>query len=318
MRVIGFIRRMREGSVPMATTAELQTQLRASIEQELAARTAAHQQRISRLLSAREVAAQAQVPAPSMPLVLLAHGDSWFDYPLNGNSPFFTDDTDIIAHLQAMGEIHPLIHNLSHWGDATTNEMELSKQQRMITALREEANWLPPKLLPDAILFSGGGNDIVGGQFCIYLDYNAPGSTGIDADRLAERLDSVRASYQDLIRFRNRYAPGVPIFTHCYDFAIPDGRHPSCVGPWLKPSLDFTGWTNASEAEGIVRRALLSFKNMLAELARDEKNDLTLIDTQGVLDASDWANELHPYPEGFRKLAARFTAALSAKFAGRI
>ena len=302
----------------MATTAELQTQLGVSIEQELAARAAAHRQRIARLLSAREEVAKAGGPEPSMPLVLLAHGDSWFDYPLNGNSPLFTDNTDIIAQLQTMGEIHPLIHNLSHWGDATTNEMELSKQLRMITALRDKANWLPPKNLPDAILFSGGGNDIVGGQFCIYLDYNVPGSTGIDADRLAERLDSVRASYQDLVKFRNRYAPGVPIFTHCYDFAIPDGRHPPCVGPWLKPSLDFTGWTNASMAEGIVRQALLSFKNMLVELARDKRNDLTLIDTQGVLAAPDWANELHPYPEGFRKLAARFTAALAAKFPGRI
>jgi hypothetical protein len=24
--------------------------------------------------------------APSVPLVMLAHGDSWFDYPLDGNS----------------------------------------------------------------------------------------------------------------------------------------------------------------------------------------------------------------------------------------
>jgi hypothetical protein len=40
----------------------------------------------------------------------------------------------------------------------------------------------------------------------------------------------------------NRFANGVPIFGHCYDFPIPNGAHPTCAGPWLKPSLDFCGY----------------------------------------------------------------------------
>jgi hypothetical protein len=33
---------------------------------------------------------------------------------------------------------------------------------------------------------------------------------------------------------------------------------------------------------------------------------------------ADWANELHPYPAGFRNLAGKFVDALRVAFPGRI
>ena len=98
--------------------------------------------------------------APSVPLVMLAHGDSWFDYPLDGNS-ISLPHTDIIAQLEFVGNINPCILNISQWGDATTAEMSWPKQQKMITALQDNSNWLESGK-PDAILFSGGGNDVAG------------------------------------------------------------------------------------------------------------------------------------------------------------
>src|SRR5208337_3116017 len=55
---------------------------------------------------------------------------------------------------------------------------------------------------------------------------------------------------------------------HCYDFPIPNGIHPACAGPWLKPSLDYCGWDLAQGTQ-IVRTALLDFKNLLRGLAAD-------------------------------------------------
>jgi hypothetical protein len=59
---------------------------------------------------------------------------------------------------------------------------------------------------------------------------------------------------------------------------------------------------------------------MLATLANNSANNFTLVDTQGVLAPGDWANELHPYPAGFRKLAAKYADAQRAHpgFQGRI
>jgi len=218
----------------MAQSLLLAQQLRDSIKQEIAARTQLHQSTISRLRAGAQARMMvAAAPAAAVPLVMLAHGDSWFDYPLDGNGPTL-GTTDVIAQLGEMGNLNPVILNVSHHGDASTDELSWPKQQRMIDALTDPANWMGTGK-PDAILFSGGGNDIAGEQFCIFLDYASPGAAGLNATRFQEALGMVEASYRDLFAFRDRYAQGVPIFGHCYDFPIPNGAHPICAGPWLKP-----------------------------------------------------------------------------------
>ena len=299
----------------MRQSIALRQQMRDSIKSELAERTQAHQARIAAFKTNRAQMVAAGAAPPANPLVFLAHGDSWFDYPLNGNDVTL-GTTDIIAQLETMGAIHPLIQNISHLGDATTEEMSLPKQQRLIQSLQDKANWLNGTG-PDAILFSGGGDDIAGNQFCIFLNYAGPGVDGLNPSRFQGVLDMVEASYNDLFAFRDKNAPGVPIFGHCYDFPIPNGAHPVCAGPWLLPSLSFAGW-NTAQGTAILHQALLSFRAMLAGLAGNPKNLFTLVDTQGTLDAADWANELHPYPAGFKKLAEKFVDALQAHFRGRI
>jgi hypothetical protein len=123
----------------------------------------------------------------------------------------------------------------------------------------------------------------------------------------------VEACYLDLFALRDRVAPGVPIFGHCYDFPIPNGAHPPCIGPWLKPSLDFCNWP-AVQGKTIVHNALAAFREMLVRLANDPRNNFQLVDTQGVLTAAEWANELHPVPAGFEKMAQKFAGALGEKF----
>jgi hypothetical protein len=244
---------------------------------------------------------------------MLAHGDSWFDYPLDGNAPTLSD-TDVIAQLRSMGRVNPIILNLSHHGDATTDELSWPKQKRMIDALNDTANWLSSGK-PDAILFSGGGNDIAGEHFCIYLDYASEGHRGLNDARFAEALEGIKASYQDLFAFRNEYARGIPIFGQCYDFAIPNGTHPLCVGPWLKPAFEFAGYIDFNQNRTTMRDVLTRFKGMLETLV-DE--GFLLIDTQNTLVVGDWANELHPHPGGFKKIAEKFVEALGGHFRDRI
>ena len=285
----------------MRRSVALQQQWRDPVEQEITARVQIHQQRVAHLRSAR---ARALITgAPPQPLVMLAHGDSWFDYPLAGNSLSF-EDTDVIAQLRTMGNPNPIILNLSHYGDASTEQMSWPKQQRIIDALREGANWIDGK--PDAILFSAGGDDIAGDQFCIYLN-TAPATPGLNATRLSKALEGVEASYLVLLGLRDRQASDVPVFAHCYDFGIPNGRHPDCVGPWLKPSLDFNGWHDLTQATEIVHQALVQFKQFLGVLGQTASNKFSLIDTQGTLGSNDWANELHPVPEGFKRSPTDFS-----------
>lgn len=293
----------------------LRQELRESIKSDIAQRTQVHQSKIAALKSGRAMLDAVAAPPLVEPLVMLAHGDSWFDYPLSGNG-ISLSSTDVIAQLESMGSINPVIQNVSHFGDATSEEMSWPKQERMIQSLQDPANWLSAKG-PDAILFSGGGDDIAGNQFCIFLDYAGPGATGLNAVRFQGVLDMVRASYLDLFAFRDKYAPGVPVFGHCYDFPVPNGAHPVCAGPWLQPSLSYSGW-NVTQGTAMVHQALVDFRTMLLGLAGNPANNFFVVDTQGVLVPADWANELHPYPDGFKKLAAVFVNDLRKRFPGRI
>ncbi len=284
----------------------LRARLDQAIAEDLEQRVSLHQANIARLQAGRAGARTFAAAVVNRPLVLLAQGDSWFDYPLDGNLPA-PGGTDVIAHLRTMGDMPPTILNLAVHGSTAVSEMSLPRQARMIRELLDPANWLDGR--PDAILVSAGGNDIAGDEFCIVLDFNDGKAAGLNQDRLAGTLAGVRSCYLDLFAVRDRIVPGVPIFGHCYDFPIPNGSHPICAGPWLKPSLDFCNWPVA-DGTRIVREALAAFRTLLQGLAADPKNGFHLVDTQGTLNASDWANELHPKPQGFAAIAALFSKAL--------
>ncbi|HEX4349601.1 MAG TPA: SGNH/GDSL hydrolase family protein, partial [Verrucomicrobiae bacterium] len=247
--------------------------LRQQITADLATRTVAHQNTIASALHG------GQFQQPGAPLVLLADGDSWFDYPLGGIP--LVNRTDILAQLPGLCAQKPFILNLAHYGDATSTELGLARVQKISHAIADHANG------PfDAILFSGGGNDIVGDAFCIWLNdaasVNHDPARALDPVRFNAVLDVVQASYLDLIGLRNERLPGAPIFTHSYDFALPTGdRACPCIGPWLKPALDYCGWTDPVTAAAIVRNALTQFANLLAKLAADPANNLICIPTQG-------------------------------------
>jgi hypothetical protein len=188
----------------MRATLALRPLIKNSIDSDIASRTHAHQARVAKLKSARVHPSSQPDSGVGGPLVLLAHGDSWFDYPLNGND-LALHSTDIITQLQSLGDTHPLILNLSHYGDATSEEMSLTRQQRLIKAIDDKANWANESA-PYAILFSGGGNDIPGTQFCIFLDYDR----GLNTPRFLGVLDMVRRLTSTSSLFATPTPPAFP------------------------------------------------------------------------------------------------------------
>ncbi len=246
----------------MADQLALRAALNAKIDEEIRKRVLVHKENIARLNAARAGARNLSVEVANRPLVLLADGDSWFDYPISGNGPL-VGDTDIIAHLRHIGEMPPTILNLAVAGNTAVGVMSLKSQSQIIQQILDKENWIDGQ--PDAILISAGGNDIAGDEFCIFLDFNDGTATGLNERRFQGVIDSVRACYLSLFALRDRVVPGVPVFGHCYDFPIPNGVHPICAGPWLKPSLDFCNWSVSSGTQ-IVREALLQFRAMLKEL----------------------------------------------------
>ena len=277
------------------------------IDQERAQRIALHKQEM-----AEHRAALAAAPGGPRSLNLFADGDSWFDYPL----PVLARN-DTTSSIRKHGKPKPLMLNLAHYGDTARDDLGVQQRQRIIQNLTDPENGTF-----DAILFSGGGNDTVGSQFCLWIQDFVNGVTpseGINAQRLGAVLGVVRSAYEDLIAIRDQKAPQCPLFLHAYDFAIPNGVGvcDNTIGPWLKPSLDYRGWKDLSTATQVVKEFLLQFRNTLVQVASVHKN-VVVVETQGTLGPKDWANELHPTPGGFDKIAAKFIAAIRTVFPGRI
>jgi hypothetical protein len=277
--------------------------LQAQIATERQERIDAHKRAVAQRGLTMRAAARADAP-----LNIFCDGDSWFDYPLF---------TDTIGWIKADGTPQPEILNLAHYGEATTDLLGVGSRTRIIENLNDPENG---KF--DAMLFSGGGNDIVGEQFCLWLTQAAAGSSpdyGIDHGRLADILGVVEAAYLDLIQIRNSSnQPDCVLFVHAYDFAQPTGQGVCGFGPWLKPSLDFRGWTDPAAAAAIVKDMLLMLDKMLVQLEQNHPK-VVYVRTQGTLSpASDWSNELHPTEQGFNKIAGVFLNSLRQAFPERI
>jgi hypothetical protein len=318
---------------------QLEQQLRDARSAEIEKRRTAHKLEVQRN-SSGNTRRTARGGAPrAMPLDLLAVGDSWFDYPLNDYGHFANNQAiigEVGTQLQSMGNPPPNILSHALYGLSATEMLTYERQAKILGDLMDPTQW-NNGVTADGILVSAGGDDVVGDSFAIYLDYK---SGGLDSVRFQGILDSVQASYLDLFALRDIAAAEakidpkqMPIFAHCYDYAIPNGVPAGSPiplsGPWLQPSLNFAGY-NYNEGLTVVQTTIDTFKQKLQDLANNKitlpgktTNNFILINTTGTLTRNNtrpngWANELHPYTEGFTALASKFLVALRGHFPGRV
>src|SRR6476660_2822339 len=106
--------------------------------------------------------------APSPAGVLIAEGDSWFDYPLH----------DVLEMLE---DEHAYdVESVAHRGDRV-EDMAFSPGQLEDFARRLE-KVLRRGDVPRAILLSGGGNDIAGDEFGMLLNHARSPIAGLNDD----------------------------------------------------------------------------------------------------------------------------------------
>ncbi len=259
---------------------------------------------------AQVTAAPAALAAAAVqPLRILAEGDSWFDYPNFGGA-------GVIWQLEQ--KIDALFLNLAKAGDEARYMLGVDERKVLADQLKAAVDRGRPF---DALLFSGGGNDIVGNPLVLWLKTFQTGMSAkdvIDAPRFGAALGLVRAAFEDLIQIRDANSPNTVIFLNAYDHAIPDGSKICGFGPWLQPSLKARGVPEPLR-RAVVKEQLSQFAAMLATLA-DPARKIFLVPTQGTLAGHDnwWHNELHPNADGFRAIANKFRDALKAVFPGRL
>ncbi len=244
-----------------------------------------------------------------VPLQIVAEGDSWFDYPV----PLFGGG--IIKRLEKRVGV-PIL-NLAKAGDEV--RYMLGVEERTVLA-KHLSDGSPAGGPWDVLLFSGGGNDIVGNPMALWVrdwDPALPPADLIIKQRFAAALELVRAGYEDLIVLRDTLSPQTHLVLHDYDFAIPDGRGICNYGPWLKPTFDLHKFPDLGARQAVVRAMLQQFAAMLTSLAGPT---VTFINGQGTLESkpNSWHNELHPARPGFEKFADIFYQKLEVLFPNRV
>jgi hypothetical protein len=118
-------------------------------------------------------------------------------------------------------------------------------------------------------------------------------------------MDKIANSYVTLIgRILVSAHRDVRIFLHNYSYARPTGKGVFGGSSWLKSALDDAKVPDHLQAK-CLRYVLDAFTDRLEQIAAINKDHIVLIDSRQTLDASDWANELHPTPDGFKKIATQ-------------
>jgi hypothetical protein len=243
------------------------------------------------------------------PLQIFAEGDSWFDYPV----PFFGGG--IIPRLEHRLGV-PIL-NLAKAGDEARYMLGVEERAILTDQL---TNGCPAGGPWDVLLFSGGGNDIVGNPMALWVrdwNPNIPPATHILQARFDAALALVRAAYEDLIALRDRLSPTTQLVFQGYDFAIPDGRGICGFGPWLKPTFNLRNFPTLAAGQAVVKAMLQQFAALLTSLAGP---NITFINGQGTLapQPSSWHNELHPARAGFEKFADIFYLKVKTLFPDRV
>jgi hypothetical protein len=226
---------------------------------------------------------------------LCGEGDSWLNL-LSNISGFPKTLFDIL------GETFPT-RNLAFPGD-TFDHVLAEKQYKSVLQSG----------LYRVFVFSGGGNDILGGGGLTSLlrkKSEGHGSSDpadyVNQPVMKQVLDRLAKGYRQVAREAKAFEPGVLMLTHGYDYALPrkDGK-------WLGTPLQAKGYAHDEPiAPKIIAFLVDQFNAVLHSVAQDNAH-VRHIDVRGTVKAR-WHDELHP-----KEPAARDVAALFQKEIGKL
>lgn len=247
--------------------------------------------------------------------VLIAEGDSWFDYP------FY----DILAELEDRHGYD--VESVAHHGDPI-EEMAYGGNQLEEFSRRIE-KVVRRGVTPTAILLSGGGNDIAGTEFGMLLNHAESGAAlaglnisiveGVINQRIYSAFVTIIAAVTKVCQDTANQI--IPILLHGYDYPVPDGRGflggwGPLPGPWLEPGFRQKGFLDLQRRTLIARDLIERFNAMVAALPTlPDFQHVRYVDLRNTLPTDAqyqvwWENELHPTERGFRAVAEKFDAVL--------
>lgn len=226
---------------------------------------------------------------------IVTEGDSWFHLP----------GRNIVNWIKRNKEYDIL--RLEHSGDEIAQVISGNQKQKLRVILQKERF--------DYLLFSAGGNDLLGESFFEMLQKRKEKVKNIYKESLRyevlnRRMEMIKLAYEELFFLRDTYQPNIKILSHSYDYVIPHDQGIGFLffkkGPWINPQFTQKGWKKQEEKNAIIKILIDTFYDKIKSLEL-KYNNFKLIDTRGVAKSlEDWGDEIHLSNKNYKKVSEKF------------
>lgn len=249
---------------------------------------------------------KAQQQHPTWPVVI-SEGDSWFSHG------------DVIGRLDDPQDTAPA--NQRKWslyrleqGGAEIMTILSGSQRSVLRKVFERYQNL------DALLFSGGGNDVIGPDLLPLLNKYSAGMTAeqcVNTARFERRLRQIMDCYRELFDMLTDARNKAKVFVNSYDYMRASGEGVTIfglfkvAGPWIAPYMHERGIESPQLRAAIVRYMVDQFVEQIDQFAAEPgiAGRLIRVETRNAV-GSSWRDEIHPSRKGAMKVANAFAAAL--------
>jgi hypothetical protein len=252
-------------------------------------------------------------------LHIVAEGDSWFAYPPRW---FVGKPPNLISHISGWTRGKANFYSMASNGDEAVDMVSGKEKHKLVDILRWHTKAKNRKPV-DLLLFSGGGNDLVGeNDFARFIRPYETGYTAkqcIRVNRLKRKAKQIGLAYQELADIRDHYSPSTVILTHTYDYPFASLAGANFLGGliktkgWMKRFMD-----EVNIPEKLQTTVIREFMDSMAieSLAIGKsRSDFVVVDTRRtLLNKSDWLNEIHPNKNGFEEIAMKMYKKMQALF----
>ena len=228
---------------------------------------------------------------------IIGTGDSWFSYSSGDNGTGIRAGFDIIYFLKDYFKYE--IDGHFKAGDKLALMTNGSQFQSVLKMVERKK--------PRVFLFSGGGNDVAGEGFELFL---SPIPNYINHSVLNANMIIFENCYKRMIRKIQTVSPDTQIIAHGYGYPPVTGKGVGQIlgfltgGPWLLPALN-NEEIPADHHNDIVIALIDRYYDLLFYL-ESKFDNFHVLDFRSLLKASDWDNELHVKDDAYQDIASRF------------
>jgi len=254
-------------------------------------------------------------------LNIVSEGDSWFAYPPKWI--IVGKPSNLISHISKWTNRKANFYSMASNGDEAVDMVSGKQKHQLVDVLKWHTKRKNRKPV-DLLLFSGGGNDVVGdNDFERFLNHDGTSYTTaeqcVNISRLDRKVKQIGLAFHELLDIRDHYSPKTIVLTHTYDYPYPSDIGGVFLGgliktkAWMKRFMDDVNIKEDLQAD-VIKIFMEKIGNELMSISSN-RDKFIVVDTRKTLKGEkEWLNEIHPTSDGFEVIAKKIFKEMEDEF----